>query len=63
MKLNRLAWLTQDKGETIATFGNARLVKKLDGKYELIGGSRDDRRAAREWCSLFLHEAAVACSA
>ena len=58
MKLNQLAWLRRDEGETIAVFGDARLVKKLDGKIELIGGSRGDRAAAREWCSLFLHEAA-----
>jgi hypothetical protein len=41
-------------------FGNAKLVKKLSGKVVLLGGSRDDRRAAREWCSLFLHEAVLA---
>jgi hypothetical protein len=63
MKLDPLAWLTQDKGETIATFDNARLVKRLDGKIELIGGTADDRAAAREWCSLLLHEAAFACAA
>ncbi len=62
MKLNRLAWFTRDEGETIAVFGNARLVKKLDGKIELLGGTQDDRRAAREWCSMFMHEAAVACA-
>lgn len=49
--------------ETLASFGEARLVKQLDGKIELIGGAREERRAAREWCSLFLHEAAVASSA
>ena len=60
MKLNRLAWRTQDEGELIASFGDARLVKYLDGKIKLVGGTRDERGAAREWCSLFLHEAAVA---
>ncbi len=62
MKFNQLAWLTRDEGETIAVFGDARLVKKLSGKIELHGGSPDDRHAAREWCSMFLHEAAVACA-
>ena len=60
MKLNRLAWLTRDEGELIAMFGDARLVRKLDGKIELIGGTLDDRRAAWEWCSMFLHEAVAA---
>ena len=62
MKFNQLPWLNRDEGETIAVFGDARLVKKLSGKLELLGGSPDDRRAAREWCSMFLHEAAVACA-
>ena len=47
-------------GESIAVFGDARLVKKHNGKIELRNGSRNDRIAAKEWCSLFLHEAAVA---
>ena len=57
MKLNLMAWFKRDAGETLAAFGQARLVKKLNGKIELRGGSRDDRTAAKEWCSLFLHEA------
>jgi len=59
MKLNLLARLRRDEGELIARFGTARLVKKLSGKIELIGGSADDRIAAKEWASLFLHEARV----
>jgi hypothetical protein len=31
----------------------------LDGKLELHDGSKDDRIAAREWISLFMHEAVV----
>ncbi len=59
MKLNLLAWLKSDEGETLAQFGEARLIKRLTGKIELIGGSADDRTAAKEYVSLFLHEAAV----
>jgi hypothetical protein len=59
MKLNLLAWLKRDEGETLARFGEARLVKMLTGKIELIGGSAEDRTAAKEWTSLFLHEAPV----
>ncbi len=29
------------------------------GRYELRGGTPDDRQAAREWISMFLHHAAV----
>jgi len=46
MKLINSFWLGQTTGETIATFGAARLVKKLDGKIELIGGTADDHAAA-----------------
>jgi hypothetical protein len=41
----------------IATFGNARLVETWDGGTEILGGTSSDHREAREWISLFLHEA------
>ena len=40
----------------IAAFGTARLVKKSNGRHELIGGTPVDHAAALEWCSLFHHE-------
>lgn len=48
-----------DEGEVLAYFGQARLVKRLDGKLELLGGTDGDRTAAREWISMFFHEAIV----
>jgi hypothetical protein len=39
--------------------GEARLIKCLDGKTELRGGSDQDRAEVREWISLFWHEAVV----
>lgn len=59
MKLNLLARLKQDEGQTLARFGEARLVKRLNGRIQLLGGSAEDRAAAKEWCSLFLHEATI----
>jgi hypothetical protein len=56
MKLINSFWLGDLTGETIATFGAARLVKKLNGKIELIGGNANDLADAREWCSLFAPE-------
>ncbi len=50
-----------DEGEVVAYFGQARLIKFLDGKLELRGGSDEDRAEAREWMSLFWHEAVVRC--
>ena len=56
MKLNRLTWFPTNETELIARFGDARLVRHLDGRHELIGGTLDDLAAAREWCSLFAHD-------
>jgi hypothetical protein len=49
----------KDDGEVIARFGGAQLIRFLDGKMELRGGCNDDRTAAREWMSMFWHEAVV----
>lgn len=49
--------LFKDEGEVVAYFGQARLIKFLDGKLELRGGSARDHAEAREWMSLFWHEA------
>jgi hypothetical protein len=37
-------------------FGNAWLIKRADGKHELVGGSDRDFTEAKEWVSLFAHE-------
>ncbi len=44
-------------GERIVEIGDARLVRFCNGGYRLIGGSRADRQAVREWASLFCHQA------
>ncbi len=49
----------KDEGEVAAAWGQAQLVKYLDRKVELRGGSRQDRVAARKWMSIFWHEAVV----
>jgi len=45
----------------VAYFEQAQLIKFLDGKVELRGGSDQDRAEAREWMSLFWHEAVARC--
>jgi hypothetical protein len=61
MKTNALLeYLHRERGELIASWGEAELVRHLDGHYELRGGSPEDRQAAREWINMFLHEAAIA---
>jgi hypothetical protein len=51
---------TQARGhEVIARFGEAALIKQSNGTWQLKGGSEEDRLSAREWISLFMHEAVL----
>jgi len=59
MRIRNYFPLFKDEGEVIAGFGTAKLIKFLDGKYELCGGSIEDRIAAHEWISLFCHDVVV----
>jgi len=43
----------------VAFFGRASLVRIAGAHYELRDGSEDDLTAAKEWVSLFLHEAVL----
>lgn len=43
--------------ELVQTFGQAELLRHADGRWELRGGNQSDRCSAREWVSLFCHEA------
>jgi hypothetical protein len=55
MKMNSLwPWHGADDGELLASFGDAQLVKHLDGTCEIQGGSAEERGEARDWVSLFL---------
>lgn len=56
MGMKKFSPLFRDEGQEIAGFGAARLMKFLDGRYELHGGSNEDRTEAKEWISLFCHE-------
>ena len=47
--------------EVIARFGHAALIKQSNGQWQLQGGSEEDRLSAREWISLFMHEAVPHC--
>lgn len=55
---NRIRQFIGPKAEwTITTFGGAKLVSMRDGSVELRGGKAEERTAAKEWISLFMHEA------
>jgi hypothetical protein len=39
--------------ELVASFGEARLFKRLDGKLKIEGGTEEDQRKAKEWIKSF----------
>jgi hypothetical protein len=49
----------QKRERLIATFGRAKLVRLADGSTELRGGHTQDQTSAKEWISLFMHEAVL----
>ncbi|MCX6883559.1 MAG: hypothetical protein WCR20_12600 [Verrucomicrobiota bacterium] len=60
MKLRDVwAGIGRSEDELVASFGRARLVRKRNGLFEVMGGTAEDHTEAKQWVSLFLHEAAV----
>ena len=59
MKLNLVMPRPYFDANHIATFGNAHLMRKYNGDYHIVGGSPVDHTAAKEWVSMFMHEAAI----
>jgi hypothetical protein len=60
MKLK--SWLNRmrrNEGKVVVSFGEAHLLQRRGGGFELRGGTRAERQAAREWVSFFKHEASV----
>jgi CheY-like chemotaxis protein len=57
MKSKLFGRLFCEKSTTVASFGSASLICHREGRWELRGGSHGEHAAAREWCSLFQHEA------
>jgi len=59
MRFKYADWIQRETDEIVAVFGEAKLVRRLDGKAELRGGTDQDRIAAKEWIALFWHEAVL----
>ena len=57
MKMNILSCLLKSEGNKVASFGTSNLIHHRNGQWELRGGQPEDQAAAREWCSLFQHDA------
>jgi hypothetical protein len=56
MKLKFMFQKLMRHSKIVQWFGEGRLVRHPNGRYELIGGTRADFTAAKEWISLFGHE-------
>jgi hypothetical protein len=50
---------SQPEAEDLAVFGGARLMKHMNGKIELRGGTAKDQREARAWAEKFIPELAA----
>ena len=59
MKLNLAMPRLFSEANLIATFGTARLMRKFNGDYYILGGSPADHGEAKEWVSMFMHEASI----
>ena len=54
-----LEYCRAQDGELIAEFGAARLVRRLNGRCEVRGGSTADLEAARLWCAIFCRDVPI----
>jgi hypothetical protein len=57
MKLN-IFLSHRRNAQLVQCFGAGQLVRNADGTHDLIGGTTDDIRAAKEWVSMFAHDIA-----
>jgi hypothetical protein len=55
MKLNQIT-ASRFGNRVVRRFGGAKLVRRPNGRHELVGGTHADRSAANEWASLFAHQ-------
>ena len=56
MKIKNIAKRIVNTAKVINRFGNAWLIRRANGRHELIGGTDGDFTAAKEWASLFAHD-------
>ena len=56
MKIKTIGKCLVNTAKVINRFGNAWLIRRANGRHELIGGTTGDFTAAKEWASLFAHD-------
>ena len=53
MKIKKSYRLRLAPDEIIGHFGKVQLVRKHDGRHELVGGTEDERLKVMKWCRRF----------
>jgi dissimilatory sulfite reductase (desulfoviridin) alpha/beta subunit len=56
MKIKTIGKRIVNTAKVINRFGSAWLIRRANGRHELIGGTVGDFTAAKEWASLFAHD-------
>lgn len=59
MKHRHSSDIAADRTHTVMLFGQAKLVQVAENKLVLKGGNKDDQTEAKEFVSLFMHEATL----
>jgi hypothetical protein len=59
MKNRHSSTKSKTERRVVASFGRANLVRTTGCNYELRGASDDELTAAKEWVSMFMHEAVL----
>ncbi len=52
-------WAPPPEFESIAAFGGAQILKSLDGKLTIRGGTDAEQAQARDWMARFLSSAGL----
>lgn len=53
MKMKKQYRLRLAPDEIIGHFGQVQLIRQHDGQHVLLGGTEEERRGVRQWCSQF----------
>ena len=56
MNINTISKKLLNTAKVINRFGSAWLIRRANGRHELIGGTDSDFTTAKEWASLFAHD-------
>ncbi|MEI6192820.1 MAG: hypothetical protein WCS42_00650 [Verrucomicrobiota bacterium] len=56
---NQTPVIKTNRSHTVMLFGQAKLIQTAEGKLKLKGATRDERTEAKEFISLFMHDAVL----